>query len=181
MHHRELFHHKWSEMIRKVDIRPTLAEALRKFRELADLGDITANAHIKTMTSDAVPQGRVESISHLTWHLIRAPRGTFILGDIVVFGKLRGADDLRSVLSVGSPIELVITPLSDKVCLVGRSSPEVALPSIDDINLAAVELSRDFFVAAQATEQEYRYHEKIGTRAEIAMANEILEAVRDIV
>jgi hypothetical protein len=48
----------------------------------------------------------------------------------------------------------------------------------EHINRGAAELSRDFFVAAQATERESRYSNFLGVRAEYIEASEVSDLLR---
>ena len=166
--------------LREIDVRPYLADAFRDVRQDIDLVQLTTGAHLKVLSQNIVPQPRVDRMAHLRWELIRRSRRTFILGDSVVIGAFQGVEGLHSLFNVIGPIELVIVPLSDSLCVAGRSTVEITLPDPGQINLASAEVSREFFVASQASEQEIGYHHRLGTRADIISERDVSEALRDL-
>ncbi len=166
--------------LREIDMRPYLADAFRDIRQNIDLAQLVTGAHLKALSQNIVPQPRVDRMAHLRWEFIRGPQKTFILGDSVVIGAFQGVEGLHSLINVIGPIELVVLPLSDSLCIAGRSSAEIPLPDPNQINLASSEVSREFLVASQASEWEIAYYQRFGTRADTISERDISDALRDI-
>ena len=179
-HQRKMIQDKLDRMVRELDIRPQLAELLGQFKQFPAFNDLGANAQLKALNQAVVPQPRTESISNLERGIVTSDPGTWVLGDVAVLGKFRGSDELRSLLNPIAPIEMVITPLSDSACLVGRSSRATVVPDPEKLNMETAELSREFIVASRNSTPEARYHQRIGMRSEVILEGEILEAVRDL-
>jgi hypothetical protein len=179
-HQRKIMEDKLNRMVKELDIRPQLAELLGQFKQLPTFNDMGANGQLKAMNQTVVPKLRAESIVNLEWEILLDDPGTWILGDVAVFGRFCGSDEFRSLLNSVAPVEMVITPLSDNACLVGRSSKAVVVPDPERVNAEAAELSCEFIVASRNSEPEARYHQRIGMRSEVILEGEILEAVRDL-
>lgn len=179
-HQRKMIQDRLDRMVKELDIRPQLAELLGQFKQFPAFKDLGANAQLRALNQAVIPQLRAESISNLEWEILRGDPGTWILGDVAVFGKFGGSDEFRSLLNPVGPIEMVITPLSDNACLVGRSSKVILVPDPEKMNTEIADLSREFILASRNSAPEARYHQRIGIRSEVVLEGEILEAVRDL-
>jgi hypothetical protein len=168
-----------SKWLREVDTRPYIAEAFQHLRENINLSDITENVHIKTLSQTVAPEPRIQGLSDLKWELVHYPPHTLVLGDSVVIGRFLGVDGLHGLFNVIGPIQLVIAPLSDRVGLIGKLTQDILLPDPEQLNFAAAETSREFFIAPQATDRETGYLRRLGLRADEISRRDISEALAD--
>jgi hypothetical protein len=104
----------------------------------------------------------------------------FVLGDVGPIARKDGVDALLSVLDCNAEVPVaVLLPVSDRHLLLGQRAPGAVFVDVERINLASVELSRDFFVAARNTERERAYVRNLGRRAAFMTREEMKADARE--
>jgi hypothetical protein len=68
-------------------------------------------------------------------------------------------------------------PIGNQHLLVGALTPTIPTIDPEQVNVASVELSRDFFVASRNTEREQRYQAGLGVRAQIPGLSKMLTQI----
>lgn len=176
---RKLFVRAFEHRILQMDFRPTLSALFDSVCEEIDLEKAANTGHIQALTRGIAPQLRIESISHLQWRLMTCNPHSFILGDVGFFGRSAEKASYRNLLTLNTPIEIVVAPISHSVCLLGTAGV-IELPKVDEINENTAQLSREFFLASQSTDRETRYRLHFGKRASLMSDTEISDIVEDI-
>lgn len=160
----------------------TVGDLRRKLRS------VPMSAIIKRATSSQLKalEGPVDAIERtkvlrqLCWSVEEAGLGAFVLGDVGPIARKEGRDVLVSVLECNTEVPTaVLLPVSDRVVLIGQRAPGVMFVDVETINLASVELSHDFFVAAQNTERERAYVSSLGRRAAFMTREEMKALARE--
>ena len=71
------------------------------------------------------------------------------------------------------PIRALFLPISPNLVLAGHDPEEAREVSAEALNLASVEMSRQFFVAGRNTEAERVLTNRLGLRARLVAAGEL--------
>ena len=131
-------------------------------RKQLDIGGPVRDGQLRALT--ALRETRKEGLKDFVWSVNQQLLGTFVLGDVGPVARLSGPNKIfRPAIFTGA-IELIVLPVSSQCLLVGTRGTE-AYVDIEQVNLASVELSRDFFVASQNTYREQEYALSIGKHA----------------
>jgi len=166
------------------DTREVISDHLQMITRTVKLEKISIDSHRASLSkyaefSDSDPESRVAIAKQLEWSVRFADNVPYILGDMVVAGLGSGRSTLQNPLVFDWPPDALCIPLSAQALLVGvRRGYDLRL-DVEAVNLAAVELSRDFFVSSTATEREAAYADRIGVRAELMSRAELAAMFRD--
>lgn len=145
-------------------------------RSSINVTETAAKGHIKSLSETQVPEVRVKKLLTLEWSVLKTQPGRVVLGDVGAVARQSGEPLLKHPLVLElDNIELVCCPISGDSVLVGRLGEEVAIPAIEDVNLASAELSRHFLVATRAGEDLLKLQERLGRRAEFMSESELRE------
>ncbi len=139
---------------------------------------LARNAQLKSLVERELPEPRKESFLSYRWYIDNRPIGTFVLGDVGPIARTPGSSQLTFPYGFGTPT-LICLPISSSELLVGTSGTEEEPLEPDEVNMAAVELSRDFFVASQNTRKELDYVQYIGARAEFIKEDDALRLLSE--
>lgn len=146
----------------------TVNDMRRKIRTLRS-PLITGRAAERQIAALAGPVDSIERtrvLRQLQWSVVEVGSGAFVLGDVGPIARKDGVDALVSVLDCNAEVPMaVLLPVSDRHLLLGQRAPGAVFVDVETINLASVELSRDFFVAARNTERERAYVRDLARRA----------------
>ena len=134
-------------------------------RSRIDVASTARDAQLKALGNDNALAWR-KGLQRLSWSLSERAPGTFVLGDLGPIARRTGAPGLVSVLGPGD-ISAVYLPVSSSVLLSGRTRDSQEDIDADALNVAAVELSRDLFVASRNTQREREYVAVLGRRSQI--------------
>jgi hypothetical protein len=164
-----------------VDIPTGLRLLLKLARKHVSMNETVKKAQARSLAIDNALAERKESMKNFRWCVEERPAGTFVLGDVGPIVRFPDSVELKAPLGFGMP-ELILLPVSDRQLLVGRKKGSRRETDDENLNLASVELSRDFFVASGKTKRELSYLERIGRRAtlidEAEMNRSMQEALR---
>jgi len=120
---------------------------LQEVRETANVAERVIKAQRDALAQSAAPLPRVTALEELEW-TTQAVEKDLILGDAVVVGistslgyhhGARAEKDLQSLF----------LPVSPRMLVVGRRTPGIHVPSVDELNEATASVSSEFFVAGQ--------------------------------
>lgn len=138
-----------------------------------DLDQLATGAQRRALTANVAPEQRVKLLSELTWSVSAAPRHTYVLGDIGPVGSFDEEPAVEPLIKHVSVPRGVYLPISDSRLLIGVRPDTAAVPEGDVLNRAAVELSRDFFVASRCSDVEQQFHRLLGGRASVVSAEQM--------
>jgi hypothetical protein len=77
----------------------------------------------------------------------------------------------------GADLQAILLPIGHQHLLVGALTSTWETINPEEVNLASVELSRDFFVSSQNSERERQYQARLGARAQFTGLSEMLAQV----
>lgn len=152
---------------------------IREARARVDLGAAARDAQLRVLQSDAGLALRRKELRRFRWSLKEQPRGTFILGDLGPVARLHEFPDVQNPVRPGTTMAIYL-PVSSRFLLIGRREGDHEEVDPEAINLAAVELSRDVFVADRNTRREEDYLKVLGQRAQLFDHAELDEGIRGI-
>lgn len=110
------------------------------------------------------------------WSLVTTDPHQFILGDLAVIG--RTAEGYCHPMQPDAGLQAIVLPIGHRHVLVGTlTSRMVATINPEELNLASVELSRDFFLSSRNTERERQYQGRLGARAQFSGLSEMLTRI----
>src|SRR5439155_12383065 len=123
---------------------------------------------------------RTRVLRQLSWSVVEAASGSFVLGDAGPIAVKDGTPGFVSVFECNTIVPLaVLLPISARHVLIGQRAPGAVLVDIEAINMASIELARDFFVAAQNTDREREYARNLGRRAVFMTREEMKASARE--
>jgi hypothetical protein len=129
-----------------------------------DMAQLAKHAQLKAMEKGDVPEPRKDSLLNYHWYIDHHPLGSFVLGDVGPLARVPDIDQLTFPYGFGIPLTVCL-PISSAELLVGTVRPEREELTAEEVNWAAAELSRDFFVASRNTKRELAYLQRLGSRA----------------
>jgi Protein of unknown function (DUF4238) len=113
------------------------------------------------------------------WNIELREPGAFVLGDVGPIAHYSDTQALMPLFHFGTPIAVML-PISTSELLVGTLDPSKQVLEIEDVNLASIECSREFFVSGFCTEREHRYRPRIGLRATLVNEHEARHAFDEV-
>jgi hypothetical protein len=128
-----------------------------------NVGQIVRTAQLNQLEQDGLPEPRKESFLTYHWHIDNKPSGTYLLGDVGPIARVQDSKELKLPYGFGTPT-VVYLPISSRELLIGATSEEGENVDSEEVNLASVELSRDFFISSRLTQTETVYLQHIGRR-----------------
>jgi hypothetical protein len=154
----------------RVTDNPVSSAMVRKF--LDKLGEhlesMVDKTHSKVSGDSMTPDSKFQRYWDFTWSVEASPSGPFILGNfgpVVVCGPEL---TINFAFSHTEKARAVLLPIAHDLLLIGRAPQEefLQLPDEESLNVAMVELSRDFFVSRQSGPREASYRGHLGHRAD---------------
>jgi hypothetical protein len=129
----------------------------------------------RLLSSNLAPEPRVEHLMHLDWSVLACDREPLILGDVgVVAGSATG--ELMNILRHDPELDSIYVPLSSSRLLLGQRAG-VPIATVDELNAASAELSREFFISAE-NEVHENLHSRIGARQTLLPDGEVKDIVK---
>jgi len=111
----------------------------------------------------------------VVWSLIKTEPHFLILSDLAVIG--RTAEGYCHPMQPDAELHVILLPIGHQHLLVGALTSLLWTPNPEEVNLASVELSRDFFLSSRNTERERQYHARLGARAQFSGLSEMLTQI----
>jgi len=147
----------------------------------ANLERLAKNSHVKALTTNLLPEARVDFARELNWFLIIREKGTFILGDVGVVSKIERKGRLKPLPDVSDQVEQIWLPISDTHLVTGlKTNQEMVELDIEVINQGTSSLSHDFFISSKISEYEDRFAEVLGTNSGIFSDEELEKIVQEV-
>lgn len=169
---REVFRRLLDQSSESPELLRALKQHMKQATNMLDLGKGVRDAQIQALSSEEPYKKRIELLKPFRWAVYRYSPNTFLLGDLGPIGRNEITSEWKHPVAFEGITEVCL-PISHESLLVGNA---LALPDrIDPVsaNLAAVELSRDFFVARQNSPHEREYLSRLGARSELVKTDEI--------
>lgn len=145
---------------------------MKQAMSMLDLGKGVRDAQVQALSSEEPYKKRVELLKPFRWAVYLFPPSTFLLGDLGPIGRNETTSEWKHPVTFEGITEVCL-PISHECLLVGTTLTPPTRIDPASVNLAAVELSRDFFVARQNSPREREYLSKLGTRSEFVRPDEI--------
>jgi hypothetical protein len=153
-------------------VRPFLEQVFAQI----DMGTAAKEGQLRALRGQL--EARREALRRFEWSLYQHPFGTFVLGDVGPLARFHGSvADLRTAVFPGVA-EVIVLPISSKVLIIGRERVDNKILDVEELNVASVELSREFFIANQDTPRERKYLSRIGNRASYVEDLEVSDALK---
>jgi len=111
----------------------------------------------------------------VVWSLIKTEPHFLILGDLAVIG--RTADGYSHPMQPDAGLQAILLPIGHQHLLVGALTSMQRTLNPEEVNLASVELSRDFFLSSRNSERERQYQARLGARAQFSGLSEMLTQI----
>jgi hypothetical protein len=158
----------------QVDI-PSIAHQYSEALAMVDVGSAVAAGQLGGLRR-AISE-RPGPPNDAVWSLINTKPNVLILGDLAVIG--RTADGYCHPMQPDTELQAILLPIGHQHLLVGTLTSTSMMGPLDpeEVNLASVELSRDFFVASQNTDRERRYQTRLGARAQFSGLSEMFTEI----
>lgn len=150
------------ERIRKEDPAALAVLAMRAAREAYDFDAAAERAHVQGLSKGFTERSKL--LSMLSWTVVMAAPGAFVLGDAGPIARFDSGDSyVHAVTDIAPPRYLLLPIASDRLLVGYRETP----PDVDPeaVNREMAELSREFLVAHRCTEREQSYATLLGRRA----------------
>lgn len=143
-----------------------LEYAMREAQSRVDFEAIARDAQLKALRDDSGLFRRRKDLEVLQWSLLERPAGTFVLGDLGPVAL--SGEGWRLVNPIDpEPIVAIYLPVSSRRLLCGQVDGHQEEPDSEVLNRAAVELSRDLFIADRSTPREMAYLTALGRRSKL--------------
>ena len=147
----------------------------------ANLERLAKNSHVKALTTNLLPEARVNFARELNWFLIIRKKGTFILGDVGVVSQIEPEGRLKPLPNVSDDVKQIWLPISDTHLVTGlKTKQEMVELDIEVINRGTSSLSHDFFISSKNSECENRLAEVLGTNSGIISDEELEKIVQEV-
>lgn len=156
--------------------RKAIGEHFREYRSAIDVRDIMAEAHQGALAKRLPHLSETEraaALREIHWHVQLSTGPPLILGDVVAIARASGSPLFSNAVMVDWPPELICMPLSPQHLLVGCTAGPPPQIASEDANIAFAELSREFFVSRQKTDDENRYFCALGKRSSLIPASDL--------
>ena len=163
-----------------IDVGKIYQEMWRQIDSKVKVPELIQKTQLKFLADGALPEQRKQSFLRYEWYIDNQPIGTYVLGDIGPIARVPETTELTLPYGFGTPT-FVGLPISSGELLVGASGESRERVDPGQINLASVELSRDFFVANRNTQREVDYLERIAVRAELVKETDLLKALDEVI
>lgn len=138
-----------------------LTAAIDDFRERA--GAIAKDAQVKALSGAMVPEGRIEILRQLDWHIVDVDQPTFVLPDFLGLA-FDEAGTSGTIFSFDAErLSAILMPLTPSRMLIGGECPSSI--ALADFNVLAVPHCLNFFVSAYTDNDLQDLQTKIGTKA----------------
>ena len=155
-------------LVRETLQHPGLHDVLRKLILMTlseiDTASSVQSAQRQVLEDDRNLDRRIRDLEKITWRVEIYPPNSLILGDI---GPLVKGDNSPAWGRIfhGAPQEIWF-PLSHSCLLIGRVGDASDTVPSENVNLASIENSIEFFVSSQRTSREEEYQKSLGSRAD---------------
>lgn len=167
---------EFEAFIRASDVSSAVVALFRSVRGGLDIPQMARRGHIAALEDlDSVLRKRAKFLAPLSWSIVEYPRGTFVLGDVAAVSRHEDSSALDMPIKFKGTPQSLFLPLSSQHLLVGQRQGLTPKVDADEVNLASVELSLDFFVASQATDRERAYSQRLAARAILLNTEEMRE------
>lgn len=133
--------------------------------------------HIAAMLSNDVIPARLDSLSHLSWHL-KAVEGNMVLGDICCLFEVNSKGTFRSLTCKSDKIMAVYLPISAGQIIVGMPDNHNRQVRVGAINAASARSSMSFVVSSKPVERTNNLFKQIGRDAGFFSGNELEQIVK---
>lgn len=160
------------------DVPATFRLLLELARKHVNMDQVVKDAQVKALAIGDTLAKRKESLRSFRWRVEEKPPGTLVLGDVGPVACFPDSLELKPPVGFGTP-EVISLPISDRHLLVGEEKGGRESVDVEELNLASVELSRDFFIASRKTPRELGYLERIGRRAKLLDEAEIDQSIQE--
>lgn len=143
-----------------------------------DLGKGARSAQLQALSSEAPYKTRIELMQPFRWAVFRYSPNSFLLGDLGPIGRQDAISEWKHLIAFEGITEVCL-PISHDTILVGNAVANPAQLDPASVNLAAAELSRDFFVAHDNSPHESDYRNRLGKRSELVSSDEMESWLRE--
>lgn len=174
---RQAFRHLLDQKAESPELWREVTKQLKQNLGTIDLGKGARDAQLQALSSEAPYKTRIELMQPFRWAVYRHDPNSFLLGDLGPIGRQDATSKWKHLIAFESITEICL-PISHESILMGKA---LTIPDRIDpasVNLAAVELSRAFFVARINSSHERDYLSKLGTRSELVTSDEMESWVR---
>ena len=154
-------------------LRPVLRELFSGSNQLV------RDAHTKALIRSLKSNPRETFLGTLDWTIDNAPAAGAILPDCVVIALDKNGNAVPYMLIGEDDIRAVITPVSPRKLLVGRSA-EYAIPEAFEYNEAAARSSYSFFLSSCNDAETVRLHLLIAERSVSILDEGVENALREL-
>lgn len=159
-----------------------LPVAFEKFwgmtKGFVNIDQAVRDAQHKILAVDKGTSGLREKLKTYSWYVDERPRGTFVLGDVGPIARTPESSELTLPLGFGEPNQIYL-PISNQHVLMGSKDSYRENVDVEDLNLASVELSRDFFISSMKTGREFNYRMHLGKRSMWLEESKIEESLKE--
>jgi hypothetical protein len=132
-----------------------------------DIQELVKRSQSEVLGKLSDPPQWKEKLEPLAWSVREYSSGTFVLGDLGPIARFMDSDDFQAPIKGGAGLDSIFLPISSQHLLVGQRKGKAEEIDPDVINIASVELSRDFFVSGRNTDRERRYLLNLGKRSSL--------------
>ncbi len=176
-HQRRLINSKLDRIIDAFLKTGKTKEAFHFLRDRIGLENAIKRSQAEALEKlNAPPQQKV-MLSPLPWSIKEYPSGTFVLGDLGPLAIFTGSQTLQPPIRGGSNLEALFLPISSDLLLVGNMKMGIDKFDPEALNIASVELSRDFFIASRNTDRERKYFSILGKRSSLITKEDMEQRV----
>ena len=155
------------------------SEALWKLiRGRLHVEDMSKTAQLKFLAAGK-PSDDKRKLFDRRWHIESREPGVFVLGDVGPIARFSDTPILVPLFHFGTASTIVL-PISNCKLLVGTLDDSKPIFEAEEVNLASVECSRDFFIASVCTDRETGYQPRIGLRALFITGEKAKQALDEV-
>jgi hypothetical protein len=128
---------------------------------------VATNAQLGVLRHELAPAKRMAQLADFSWKLLTPEKSEFVLGDVVGIGVCKDKPDFIHPITTNdeNPLEAIVVPIAPNCAIVGSTTQRTM--DVDEINIASVELSREFFVAHRVTQAEHNLANRLGDRSSL--------------
>jgi hypothetical protein len=142
-------------------------EAFQLLRRGVDINGMVRRSQSEVLRKLQGEPERKDNLAPLIWSVKEYSPGTFVLGDLGPVARFSDSKDLQPPIKGGSSLVSILLPVTSQHLRVGKMQGDTATIDPDALNIAFVELSRDFFIANRNTDRERKYFLKLGRRSSL--------------
>ena len=166
-HQRRLMGPKLDRIIDSFFLTGIPTKAFQFLRGKIDIQELVKRSQSEVLGKLNDPPQWKEKLEPLAWSVREYSSGIFVLGDLGPIARFMDSDDFQAPIKGGTSLDGIFLPISSQHLLVGQRKGKTGEIDPDVINIASVELSRDFFVSSGNTDRERRYLLNLGKRSSL--------------